>query len=424
MNSKERIRCTLEHKQPDKMAVDFGGFINTGIQAVLIEKLREYYGLEKHPVKLTEPYSMYGMIEDDLKDVLGVDCAGFTSRNTFFGTFFPADSWKEMKVTVGEYSTIVLVPEKFSFTEDGKGGYYAYPQGDTSVSPSGHMLAGSHCFDGIIRQEPIDEDNLDPEDNLEEYSLIDEDDIEYLKNNIAASLSSERAVGVNFGGSGLGDATFVPGISLRHPKGIRNAEEWYISMVSRQDYLHAVFSKQTDIAIENIKRYNEAIGDMIDIVYICGTDFGTQIGQFCSPDTFSELYVPYYKKINDWIHDNTNWKTFKHSCGAVEPLIPLFIECGFDILNPVQCTAKGMEPKHLKDTYGDKITFWGGGIDTTKTLPFGTKEEVREQVLSRCEVFAKDGGFVFNAICNVQAITPVENFVAMIDALREFNGEK
>ena len=126
--------------------------------------------------------------------------------------------------------------------------------------------------------------------------------------------------------------------------------------------------------------------------------------------------------MNDWIHAHTTWKAFKHSCGAVEPLMAHFIKAGFDIINPVQCSASGMDPKTLKARYGSRLVFWGGGVDTQKVLPFGTPSQVREQVLARCEIFARDGGFVFNAIHNVQAQTPVRNVVAMIDAVHAFNG--
>jgi len=135
------------------------------------------------------------------------------------------------------------------------------------------------------------------------------------------------------------------------------------------------------------------------------------------------VYLPFYQRANNWIHENTNWKILKHCCGAVAPLIPLLIEGGFDALNPVQCSADGMDPVHLKNTYGKDISFWGGGVDTQKILPFGTPEEVREQVLRRCEIFAKDGGFVFNAVHIIQAGTPIENIVAMLDAVKEFNSE-
>ncbi|MFP4027513.1 MAG: uroporphyrinogen decarboxylase family protein [Candidatus Brocadiia bacterium] len=226
----------------------------------------------------------------------------------------------------------------------------------------------------------------------------------------------------NFGGTGFGDIALVPGPFLKHPRGIRDIAEWYMSTAMRRDYIKSVFNKQREYALENLECIEPIVGDRIDAVFICGTDFGTQDSQFCSPETFDELWLPQYKAINDWIHEHTEWKTFKHCCGAAERLMSHFIEAGFDIINPVQCSAAGMDPSHLKSSYGGRLVFWGGGVDTQKTLPFGSPEEVREQVLRRCEIFAPGGGFVFNSIHNVVPNTPVENAVAMIDAVHEFNG--
>jgi uroporphyrinogen-III decarboxylase len=125
--------------------------------------------------------------------------------------------------------------------------------------------------------------------------------------------------------------------------------------------------------------------------------------------------------MNDWVHENTTWKTFKHSCGAVVPLLNNFIDAGFDILNPVQINADGMDPKFLKENFGDRIVFWGGGVDTQKMLPFGTPAEIEKQVLNMCEIFSKNGGFVFNTVHNIQANVPVENIAAINNALRKFN---
>ncbi len=155
------------------------------------------------------------------------------------------------------------------------------------------------------------------------------------------------------------------------------------------------------------------------LVNICGTDFGTQTSTFCSPEVYNNLWLPYYKKVNDWIHSNTEWKTFKHSCGAIEQLMPNFIESGFDIINPVQINAAGMDTVNLKKKYGDKITFWGGGVDTQHTFAFGTPQEVRDQVKRQCEILNENGGFVFNTIHNIQANVPFENVLAMLEALQE-----
>jgi uroporphyrinogen-III decarboxylase len=219
------------------------------------------------------------------------------------------------------------------------------------------------------------------------------------------------------------DLGATPAPFLEHPKGIRDVVEWYMSLRARPDYIREVFSRQCEIALANHARIYQRVGDAVDVVMTCGTDFGTQTSSFCSVDTFRELWFPYYKRVNDWIHDNTGWKVFKHSCGSVERFLSSFIESGFDILNPVQCSAADMEPARLKAEYGGDQVFWGGGVDTQRTLPFGAPAEVREQVLRRCEIFARGGGFVFTTIHNVQARTPVENIVAAIEAVHEFNGK-
>jgi hypothetical protein len=285
------------------------------------------------------------------------------------------------------------------------------------------MPSNGFFFDTIVRQPEIDEDNLDPEDNLEEFGLISEKDLKHYRDELDHLEGTDRAIVATLGGMAFGDIALVPAPFLKHPKGIRDIAEWYISTAARQDYIHDVFSRQCDHALQNLEKLKEVLGDRIDVVFLCGTDFGTQASTFCSPQTFIDLWAPYYRQVNDWIHRNTSWKTFKHSCGAVETFMENFINVGFDIINPVQCSAAGMEPRHLKEKYGDRLVFWGGGIDTQKTMPFGTPEEVRRQVLERCEIFSKDGGYVFDSIHNLQALSPVENMVAMLDAVKEFNGD-
>jgi len=418
MNSRERVKMALNHQQPDQIPIDFGGTGVTGMHISNVADLRNFYSLEKQPVKLIEPYQMLGEIDEELIEILGIDTSPLNSQKTMFG--FNNENWKEFKTPWGQE---VLVPENFNITQEQNGDLLIYPEGDFSAPPSGRMPPGSYFFDSIIRQEPIDEKNLDPEDNLEEFKLITDEDLLFYKKQVQALKASNRAVIGGVGGTGFGDIAFVPAPFLKYPKGIRDVEEWYISTVARRDFIHEIFSKQCDIALQNLEKFYSVMGDVLDIFFVCGTDFGTQTSSFCSTDTYEELYAPYYKKVNQWIHKNTSWKTFKHSCGAVENFIPHFIDSGFDIINPVQCSATGMDPQILKNKYGEQIVFWGGGVDTQKTLPFGSAEEVRKEVLERCEIFSSNGGFVFNSIHNVQARTPLENIVAMINAVKEFNGE-
>ena len=418
LTRRDHLRKTLAHEGGGRLPMDFGSTAVTGVHASCVEQLREHYGLENRLVKICEPYQMLGEVEEDLAEVMGIDTVGVVPLNTLFG--FPNENYKEFQTPWGQ---TVLVSEHFNTQVKPNGDVYIYPEGDMSVPPSGQMPSNGFFFDTIVRQPEIDEDNLDPEDNLEEFGLISEEDLEHYRVELDRLEGTDRAIVATLGGMAFGDIALVPAPFLKHPKGIRDIAEWYMSTAARQEYIHDVFSKQCDYALKNLEKLNEVLGERIDVVFLCGTDFGTQTSTFCSPQTFSELWAPYYRQVNDWIHRNTGWKTFKHSCGAVETFMEHFIDVEFDIINPVQCSATGMEPRQLKEKYGERLVFWGGGIDTQKTMPFGTPEEVREQVLERCEIFSRDGGFVFDSIHNLQALSPVENMVAMIDAVKEFNGE-
>jgi len=417
MTNRERLLASLNHRQPDRIPIDLGGTGVTGIHCSVVAALRDHYGLEKRPVKVHEPYQMLGLVEDDLAEAMGLDVVGIPAPKTLFG--FAARGWKPFRLWD---ELELLVPECFRTSVAANGDLLIYPEGDTSVPPSGRMPKGGYFFDSIIRQGPIEDERLDSADNLEEFGPIGEEDLQHYREAVAAGRNG-RGVIASLPGTALGDIALVPAPFLKRPKGIRDVTEWYVSTRIRRDYIHRIFAKQVEYALANLARIHAAVGDdAFDAVFTCGTDFGTQTSSFCSATTFNELWLPYYREINGWIHKNTPWKTFKHSCGAVGKFIPSFIEAGFDILNPVQCSAAGMDPQWLKSEFGSSLVFWGGGVDTQKTLPFGTPEQVRRQVLERCEIFSAGGGFVFNTIHNVQAGTPVANLVAMLDAVREFNG--
>ncbi len=419
VNSRERFLLTVNHRQPDRMVVDFGSTSVTGIHALAVENLRRYYGLPHRPVRILEPHQMLGEIDGELMEILGSDVVGARGKITSFG-FDNEERLKEFQTPWGQ---VVLVPEGFRTTSDEKGDLLIYPQGDLSARPSGRMPHNGFYFDAIIRQPPIEEDKLDPRDNLEEYGLVTRDDLDYWEETTRKARATGKAVIAGFGGTALGDIAHIPGIKLKNPKGIRDITEWYISILTRPDYVRTLFDRQSAIAVENLEQLSRVTRDNVDAVYICGTDFGTQTSTFCSPEEFDDLWLPYYRRINDWIHAHTGWKTFKHSCGAIGSFIPRFIAAGFDIINPVQVNAEGMDPVLLKKRYGRDIVFWGGGIDTQITLPFSTPDKIREEVLRLCDIFARDGGFVFNTVHNIQGNVPVENLVAMIDAIREFNGK-
>jgi hypothetical protein len=418
MNSRERVALALRHQEPDRVPLDLGGSSVTGMHVSVVYRLRQALGLDAPgaPVRVIRPYLMLGEVGLDLVEALGIDVVRLAGTGTMFG--FPAEGWKEWTAFDG---TPVLVPNAFNTDLEPNGDLLQYPQGDKSLPPSGRMPAGGWYFDAIIRQDPIDDAHLDPEHNLEEFGPLTGEDLAYL-DRLAERLHSEtdRAILLKVPGTGFGDIAAVPAPWLRHPRGIRDVAEWYMSTVTRRDYVYRVFERQCQIALDNLGRVYQVVRDCPAAVYLTGTDFGMQRGTFVSPQTYRDLYKPFHKQLNDWVHAHTSWRTFIHSCGSVLALIDDFVEAGFDILNPVQCSAAGMDPVTLKRRYGDRLVFWGGGIDTQRTLPFGTPQDVRREVHARIRAFGPGGGFVFNPVHNVQPQTPVENLLAMFDALREY----
>ena len=209
-------------------------------------------------------------------------------------------------------------------------------------------------------------------------------------------------------GAGFGDIALVPAMWLKRTKGIRDVQEWYMSTIARRDYVYAVFEKQCEIALENLARLAKTLGGNVQAAFVTGTDFGQQHGTFISPAAYRDLYQPFHKEVNAFIHKHTHWKTLsilrQRRCPDSD-----FIEAGFDILNPVQCSAAGMDPQKLKQEFGKDLVFWGGGVDTQKTLPFGTPGEVYKEVRERIAIFNNGGGYVFNAIHNIQANSPVKH---------------
>jgi uroporphyrinogen-III decarboxylase len=416
MTSRERVVSALEHRSPDKVPVDFGSSAVTGINASVVYQLRKAFGLPEHPVRITDCYQMLGEVEEDLREKLQCDCVQLLPYNNLFG--FRNTGWKPWTLFDG---TPVLVPGNFNTAKADDGNLYQYPQGDKSAPPSGYMPKGGYYFDALIRQEAFDEDNPSVKDNMEEFVPLSGEELRYAQEQAALLRKNTNcAVIAGMGGTALGDIAMVPATFLKHPKGIRDVEEWYVSMAIRQDFLKELYDQQTRQAIENLKLYKEAVGDNIDVIYLCGADFGSQNGPMCSTELFNEVYLPYYRRMTAWIHQNTNWKIFKHCCGSIKPLIPSIIEAGIDILNPVQNSAFDMDAAALKKEFGGKITFWGGGVDTQQTLPFGKPEQVYEQVSERIRIYNQNGGFVFSPIHNTQVRVPVENFLAMLDAIKQF----
>jgi hypothetical protein len=416
MTSRQRVQLTLEHKEPDRVPVDLGSSLVTGIQASAYAKLKTALDIREGEIRVYEPFQMLAEVEEPVRRALNVDVYGVMLPYTIFG--YKNENWKPFRLFDG---TDVLVSEHFVWDKLPSGDLVQYPGGDRSAPPSGRMPKDGFYFDAIVRQEPIDEERLDPKKWVHQtYGLFADEDLRFLEEQSCWYYeNTDYALFGNFGGGSFGDIAIVVGPHIPHPEGIRDPEEFFISHITRRDYIREIFELTLEIQMENIRMYRQAVGDRIQVIEINGNDFGAQNGPFISPQMYRELYMPYHKVMNDWVHANTGWKTFFHSCGANTAFLPDFREAGVDILNPVQISAAGMDPQNLKNNYGDDFVFWGGAVDTQHTLPFGSAAEVRQEVGENVRTFMSGGGYVFNNVHNIQAGVPMENVLAMFRAVAE-----
>lgn len=422
MNSRERVIAAINHRTPDRVPVDLDATNLTGINASSLYKLRAYLGLEKRPIIIRDLFQMLGVVEEDVKEIIKPDVVGLRGLHNFIGV-------KE----TGEYQDFFMTDgtptRQFGenvFSKGADGRIFAYPQGDPEVEASVVMPQTGYFFENIDRTPEYDEAALDPEKDFANlYAVISEEEaIHYERESKRLSEESDCAIFGNLGIGGLGDVALLPGPSVKNPRGIRKIEDWMMAHILHPDYVNAVYELQTEAAIKNYEIYRQAVRDRVQVVMVSGTDFGTQHGAFISPGHFKTMYKPRFKRINDWIHEHTPWKAFYHSCGSLAQYLDDFVDMGVDIINPVQFSAKGMDLEPLKEKYGDKLTFWGGGVDTQHMLPFGSPEDVAAEVEYRLKVLSKGGGFVFAAIHNIVANIPPENIMAMFDTVHKFNGVK
>ncbi len=418
MTSRERVRKAIDHQPTDRVPIDLGSTPVTTIHALALKKLRERLGLEEKMITLTDPLLQCGAVEQDVIDALQIDCVGVWGITNTVGIHN-----KDFKKWTLPDGTDVLVGGDFTYTVGERGELYAYAGGDMSYPPSAKMPAGGYYFDPIVRQEDLDakEEWDGKKDYAGMYRLMTDEELRAceeqskdLYNNTQCSLVGRYDQG------GLGDAFHVPGPWMKEtPFGVRNMPDWLMTLCEEPEYIQEFFDMQSEVAVENLKLYKEAVGDRIDVIELSATDFGHQNGLLLSRDIFCEVFKPYYKRMNDWIHANTDWKVFIHSCGAVSSIIPDFIEAGFDILNPIQVSAKGMDAESIKKAFGKEIVFWGGGCNPQETMPSATPEEVYAETKQTAEVLSRGGGFVGGNIHNVQPDVPVENLLAELKALKD-----
>jgi len=403
MTSRERVWRAVNRQKPDRIPLDLGGMKASGIAASAYHRLKQKMGINT-PTRITDARFMIAEVEDVVRQRLHLDVMPL-DWSTAFNAIQPGSAWSKKKLFDG---TPVLFPPDTRIGEDSEGNWILLAADGTPTSF--RMPRNGFYFDDCSFDEPggIDPEKFKPVMDLPDAQL-----------EAFARYAKQLRESNDYALLGWGFNVCFLGMSLITHRGDNVTQgkpsEWMVMLMTEKETCHELMNRSVEASIRCLSLIHQAIGDTCFAWGVAADDSGTQRGEFISPDLWSEMIKPHYKKLCDWIHQNTRMKTFFHSCGSVYNLIPHFIDAGIDILNPVQISASMMDPARLKREFGDRMIFWGGGCDTQSVLPRGTPAEIREHVRSNIDVFGLGGGYVFNQVHNIQANVPADNILAMFE---------
>jgi uroporphyrinogen decarboxylase len=406
MNSRERLLLSINHKQPDKVPVDLGSSTVTGISATAYNNLKKHLNINT-PTRVFDVVQQLANVDMEIIDRFGVDALDINRITT------DTDDWYGVELADGSKAEY---PNWFRPTQAPDGSWYTTDSDGLILS---RMPVGAAFYDQMYypyeNGYPENFDHL--KDAMKKISWV----VHSHASNLNASELREKLVNLK---KTSGKALVMSGGAKLLELGffIRRMDNFLMDLMTDQDKLSEMLDILVDMHLAGLEKKCSSIGDIIDVIRF-GDDLGMTSGAFMDMDTFRKLFKPRYKILCDYVKKHSNMKIFLHSCGSVKQYIPDLIEVGFDILNPVQTNCFDMDPVKLKKEFGKDITFWGGGVDTASILNRATTGEVRKDVLNRCEIFSKDGGFVFAPIHNILSEVPPENIVAAYNAVREFNGD-
>jgi uroporphyrinogen decarboxylase len=408
--SRERVLAALNHRQPDRVPVDFSGHRSSGIAAIAYPKLRAALGLEPRTVYVYDPIQQLAIVDDDVLDRFGVDTIemgrGFCLEDKW---------WTDWTLPDGAPCKMPA----WSSPEPGSDGWVLRaPDGRVL----GRMPASALHFDqvywpfldgpafagdagGAQLETALDGSMWSVFGSPPQPTATDEE--------LAAGArglreKTGRAIIALFGGN-----------LLETGQMLFRMDEFLVMLAGEPRQAHRFLDLLVERHLRKLERFLGAVGPYIDIIQF-GDDLGAQNGPQISPRMYREFFKPRHKLMWERAKQLANVKVMLHCCGAVRPLLKDLIDAGLDAINPVQISCRGMQAVELKRDFGRDLTFWGGGCDTQRVLPQGTPDEVRTHVLRQCEELAPGGGFVFQQVHNVLANVPPENVIAMFDAVREY----
>lgn len=413
MTSRERVLCAIAHREPDRVPVDLGGMRSTGIMAIAYNRLKRYWGMEGGETLVYDVVQQLAQPEQEILDRVEADVVdlgrAFLDR--------PED-WKDWTLPDGSSAKIPawveLVPRNGGWVLEAEDGTVigTMPEGVEYLTQTCWPLAGWRELSELDRlPEAMKKVTWGALPTAPWHKPMTPETLKELRRRAKHLYeTTDYAIMAAFGGNLLEWGEFLCGM-----------DGFLMNVALEPKKVEALLDRLVEIHLDNLDQFLDAVGDYVQIIQM-GDDLGTQGGPQISPEMYRKLFKPRHRMLYQRVKERSNALVFLHSCGSVAALIPDLIEIGVDLLNPVQTSAAGMEPEHLKRTFGKDITFWGGGCDTQRMLPSGTPEEIDRHVQERMETFAPGGGFVFAQVHNILSNVPPEHIAAMFEAVRKVRG--
>lgn len=408
MTSRERVIAALNHQEPDRVPIDFGGHASSSIAILAYLKLKNLLGITEGTPKVYHVWGQIPDIEPAVLDRLHSDTVQLHRYRSSLGIRNVA--WKEWEVLPGKK---VLVSDEFTprLNADGDACWY---EGDTLIA----KLPASRLHGFTLMHSPLASSQTKAdidrffdtpgEGNHISRLRVSDEEAAWLKTEAAQlRAGTDRAI------------VGMYGTVIENAQGILGWDELFVRLIEQEDLARHFLERLTDSLLAGLKKYLAAVGDNIDVIVI-GDDLGSQKAPLLSVDLYRETLLPYHKRLIDCIRRNSKAYVLFHSDGSMMPFFRELIDAGVHAFNPVQTDAAGMDPAVIKREYGRNMTIWGAGCDTHSVLYKGTPEEVIEDVKRRIRILAPGGGFVFNQIHNILPETKAKNVVAMYDSAYEF----
>ncbi len=406
MNSRERILSTINHIQPDKVPIDLGSSTVTGISAIAYNNLKRHLNIESK-TRVFDVVQQLANVDMEVLNLFGVDALDINRVST------EGNDWYDVELSDGSKAQY---PSWFRPVRADDGSWYTLDKDGTVISK---MAAGAPFFDQMF----FPWENGYPESPGDLKEVLKK--ISWVVHSHASNLNATelRAKLINLKDTTNKALVMSGGVKLLELGFfIRRMDNLLMDLMTEETKLSEMLDILVEMHLAGLEKKIRSVGDIVDVIRF-GDDLGMTTGPIMDLETFRKFFKPRYRILCDYVKKHSNMKIFMHSCGSIKQFIPDLIDVGIDILNPVQSNCYQMDLVALKNEFGRDITFWGGGVDTASVINRGTPQDVRRDVLIRCEILSRDGGFVFAPIHNILSEVPPENVLAAYKAVREFNEE-